>query len=129
MIVGEEDNILYQYGQPQSPQTLFEIYASLDQLETFKQQTDKTFLEYATDLSIKNQNIFIYLLSDKTVFYLVVPDQISQNTKRLKKTFKLIHYEFARALLEPHYTLNSYIDSLRFGTQVEKIMQTNLALA
>lgn len=126
LIIGEEDNIIYQYGQPESPQTLFEIYASLDQLETFRLQTDKTFLEYATDLTIKNQNIFIFLVSDKIAFYLVVPDSLQQNLKKLKKTFKLIHYEFAKAILDPLYELNSYISNQKFATQVEKIIQTNL---
>lgn len=126
LIIGEEDNIIYQYGQPESPQTLFEIYASLDQLETFRLQTDKTFLEYATDLTIKNQNIFIFLVSDKIAFYLVVPDSLQQNLKKLKKTFKLIQYEFAKAILDPLYELNSYISNQKFATQVEKIIQTNL---
>lgn len=127
LIIGEQDAVLFQQGEPESQQTLFEIYASLDQLDFFKKQTDKTFLEYASDSSVKNQNIFIYLLSDRTTFFLVVSNSLAQNTKKIKKMFKLIHYEFSRAMLEPLQELNSYVVSQRFKTQVEKILVTNAA--
>lgn len=90
---------------------MFEIYAALDQIETFKKQTDKNFLEYSSDLSIKGQNIFAYLTSDQTVMFFVCGDHMAQFSKKVKKIFKLVHYEFAKALLEPLYELNTYITS------------------
>lgn len=43
--------------------------------------------------------------------FFVCGDLMAQNNKKVKKIFKLVHYEFAKALLEPLYELNTYITS------------------
>ena len=125
MIIGKEDQVIYHYGSPQSLNTLFEMYASMDLVEMKRDVSDKMLYNLTSDANTDSQCIFALPSSHDSTIFLICSREWGQNSKKIKWIMKQIHYEYAKAILDPFYELNSAIVDIKFRNNMERILQTN----